>query len=87
MEIRSRPGSNDEPDGQPRERVAADELVARVIAQVPDPRRHLILTLDVASGVRHFWNFFVFGSKATSVFGSRPDSLYHTVPSEVDAIP
>jgi len=42
MEIRSRPGSNDEPDGQPRERVDADELVARVIAQVPDPRRHLI---------------------------------------------
>ena len=42
MEIRSRPGGNDEPDGQPRERVDADELVARVIAQVPDPRRHLI---------------------------------------------
>ena len=33
--------ANDEPDGQPRERVDADELVARVIAQVPDPRRHL----------------------------------------------
>lgn len=42
MEIRSRPGSNDEPDGQPQERVDADELVARVIAQVPYPRRHLI---------------------------------------------
>ena len=41
-EIRPRPGSNDEPGGEPRERVDADELVARVIAQVPDPRRHLI---------------------------------------------
>jgi hypothetical protein len=27
------------------------------------------------------------GPKATTVFGSTPDSLYHTVPSEVDAIP
>ena len=44
IEIRSRPGSDDEPDGEARERVDADELVARVIAQVPgseaspDPR-------------------------------------------------
>lgn len=42
IEIRSRPGSDDEPDGEPQERVEADELVARVIAQVPDPKRHLI---------------------------------------------
>jgi len=42
VETRSRPGSDDEPDDQPRERVNADELVARVIAQVPDPKRHLI---------------------------------------------
>ncbi|MEX1245853.1 MAG: transposase [Thermoanaerobaculia bacterium] len=41
-EICPRPGSNDEPGGKPREHVDADELVARVIAQVPDPRRHLI---------------------------------------------
>jgi len=39
IEIRSRPGSDDEPDGEPQERVEADELVARVIAQVPDPKR------------------------------------------------
>lgn len=36
IEIRSRPGSDEEPDGEPQERADADELVARVIAQVPE---------------------------------------------------
>src|SRR5438874_13587132 len=30
---------------------------------------------------------FVLGSKRTSVFGCTPDSLYHTVPSRVTAMP
>jgi len=48
MEIRSRPGSNHEPGHEARERVDADELVARVIAQVPgseaapDPRVRVV---------------------------------------------
>lgn len=37
--------------------------------------------------IGHFSNVFAFGSNATSVFGSTPDSLYQTVPSCVEAIP
>ena len=48
VEICSRPGSDDELGAEPRERVDADELVARVIAQVPgseaapDPRVRVV---------------------------------------------
>src|SRR5207248_2721373 len=50
--------------------------VATMLRTTPPPERIGVLE-----------NFFVRGSNLTNVFGSRPDSLYQTVPSGVTAIP
>ena len=47
----------------------------------------MLRTTPPPEGIGHFSNVFAFGSKATRVFGSTPDSLYQRVPSEVEAIP
>ena len=47
----------------------------------------MLRTTPPPEGMGHDWNDFVFGSKATRVFGFTPDSLYQTTPSRVEAIP
>ena len=51
-------------------------LVAAILRTTPPPE-----------GMGVVENECVFGSKRTSVFGLTPDSLYHTIPSGVVAIP
>jgi hypothetical protein len=46
----------------------------------------MLHTTTTTDGMGHFWKDFVFGSKATRVLGSTPDSLYQTVPSLVEAM-
>src|SRR6266851_6662264 len=44
-------------------------------------------TTPPPDGIAHVWNFSVFGSNRTSVFGLTADSLYHTMSSDVTAMP
>src|SRR4030095_7247642 len=39
----------------------------------------MLRTTPPPDGMIHVWNFSVFGSKRTSVFGLTADSLYHTM--------
>jgi hypothetical protein len=44
-------------------------------------------TTPPPEGMGQGWKDFVLGSKATSVLGLTPDSLYQTIPSLVEAMP
>ena len=43
-------------------------------------------TTPPPDGIAHVWNFSVFGSKRTTVFGFTPDSLYQ-ITSRIDVMP
>src|SRR5918912_71707 len=55
---------------------------ARLPSRVTDTLR----TTPPPDGIAQVWNFSVFGSKRTIVFGFTPDSLYQTT-SLMDAMP
>jgi len=42
VRLESKAGADDGAEGEQVERLDGDELVARVIVQIPDPKRHLI---------------------------------------------
>src|SRR2546422_4282620 len=54
---------------------------------LPSDVATMLRTTPPPEGIGVLENFFVRGSNLTNVFGSRPDSLYQTVPSGVTAIP
>jgi hypothetical protein len=40
----------------------------------------MLRTMSPPPGIAQLWNFSVFGSKRTIVFGLAPDSLYQSAP-------
>jgi hypothetical protein len=40
----------------------------------------MLRTTPPPEGIGQLWNYSVFGSKRTTVFGSTPDSLYQIAP-------
>src|SRR5206468_3158539 len=58
------------------------QAIARLPSRVTDTLR----TTPPPEGIAHVWNFSVFGSKRTTVFGFTADSLYQMT-SWIDVMP
>jgi len=58
--------------------VTSVTALTRLLASTKLPSRvtEVFLTIFPPPGIAQLWNFSVFGSKRTTVFGVVPDSLY-----------